>query len=133
MRAALSQVKSGKAVVVLDETRELIASISTQPDRFLVLITKSGRILVLQSHEIPLRQRGKGVRLIGISRKDLFSEDDALEHVLSVAPQAKVAITCGQRTMTLPPKKLAEYLGKRGNLGKRLPRGYTKVSSVRLV
>ena len=133
VRAALSQVKSGKAVVVLDKTRELVASISLQPDYAIVLITKGGRLLVLQSQEIPLRQRGKGVRLIGISRKDLFSEDDALEFVLCVAPQAKVAVTAGQRTMTLTPKKLAEYLGKRGNLGKRLPRGYTRVSSVEIV
>lgn len=131
--AALSQVKSGKAVVVLDDARELIASVSIQPENVVVLITKGGRILALQSHEIPLRQRGKGVRLIGISRKDLFSDDDALEFVVSVAPQDKIAITSGQRTMTLTPKKIAEYVGKRGNLGKRLPRGYTKVSLVRLV
>ena len=133
VRAAMSQVKSGKAVVVLDDARELIASTPIQPDSVVVLITRGGRILALQSHEIPLRQKGKGVRLIGISRKDLFSEDDALEFVVSVAHQAKVAVTAGQRTMTLTPKKIAEYVGKRGNLGKRLPRGYTKVSSVRLV
>ena len=131
--AALSQVKSGKAVVVLDDSRELITSVSIQPDCFVVLITKSGRILALQSHDIPVRQRGKGVRLIGISRKDLFSDDDALEFAISVAPQERVAITAGQRTMTMTSKKIAEYVGKRGNLGKRLPRGYTKVSKVRLV
>lgn len=131
--AALSQVKSGKAVVVLDDARELIASIAIQPDSVVVLITKGGRILALQSQEIPVRQRGKGVRLIGISRKDLFSDDDALQFVVSVAPRDKVSVISGQRTMTLTPKKIAEYVGKRGNLGKRLPRGYTKVSSVRLV
>lgn len=132
VRAALSQVKSGKAVVILDDTRELVASTSVQPDSVVVLITKGGRILVLQSQDIPVRQRGKGVRLIGISRKDLFSEDDALQFVLCVAPRSKVSVKCGQRTMTLTQKKLAEYLGKRGNLGKRLPRGYTKVTSIEL-
>ncbi len=131
--AALSQVKSGKAVVVLDDARELIASVAIQPESVIVLITKGGRILALQNHEIPVRQRGKGVRLIGISRKDLFSEDDALQFVVSVAPRDKVAVISGQRTLTLTPKKIAEYVGKRGNLGKHLPRGYQKVSSVRLV
>ena len=131
--AALSQVKSGKAVVVLDDARELIASVAIQPETVIVLITKGGRILALQNHEIPVRQRGKGVRLIGISRKDLFSEDDALQFVVSVAPHDKVAVISGQRTLTLTPKKIAEYVGKRGNLGKHLPRGYQKVSSVRLV
>lgn len=131
--AALSQVKSGKAVVVLDDARDLIASVAIQPETVIVLITKGGRILALQNHEIPVRQRGKGVRLIGISRKDLFSEDDALQFVVSVAPHDKVAVISGQRTLTLTPKKIAEYVGKRGNLGKHLPRGYQKVSSVRLV
>ncbi len=130
---ALSQVKGGKAMVVLDESRELVAANPCQEDSIVVLITKGGRILALQSEDIPVRQRGKGVRLIGISRKDLFSEDDALEFAVSVAPNAKVAVKSGQRTMTLTTKRIEEYVGKRGNLGKRLPRGYAKVSSVRLV
>lgn len=131
--AAISQVKSGKAVVVLDDSRELVAAVSTREAGFVVLITKGGRILVLQNEDIPVRQKGKGVRLIGISRKDLFSDDDALAFAVCIAPLSKIAVTSGQRTMTLTPKKLAEYLGRRGNLGKRLPRGYTKVTWVEVV
>jgi topoisomerase-4 subunit A len=53
--------------------------------------------------------------------------------VVAVLPAgASLLLTCGQRTMTLAPGDLKDYLGKRGQRGALLPRGWRKVDRLDL-
>jgi topoisomerase-4 subunit A len=125
------KVKAGKTVVVLQEGSELLPP-STLPDNGrIVLVSDRGRLLVVDSEAVPFRSRGTGVSLIGLSTRGQ-SESDRLTHVLGIGQNDSVEVVSGKRTMTLSPKKLLDYVGRRANRGRMLPRGYTNVSSLRI-
>ena len=123
------KVKAGKTVVVLQEGSELLPPTPIPQDGRLVLVSNRGRILVVDGESVPFRSRGTGVGLIGLSTRGQ-AESDKLIHVLGIGPSDSVEIRSGKRTMTLTPKKLQEYEGRRANRGRMLPRGYTNVSTL---
>ena len=125
------KVKGGKIVVVLQEGSELLSPSRVPDDGHVVLISNQGRMLVVDADSIPSRTRGMGVSLIGLSSRGQ-DEPDRLIHILGIGPNDSVEVTAGKRTMTLSPKKLLEYAGRRGNRGRKLPRGYTNVSGLRI-
>ncbi len=125
------KVKAGKAVVVLQDGSELLPPSSVPEDGCVVLVSNKGRILVVDSESVPFRSRGMGVGLIGLTAR-AQSEPDKLAHLVGIGPNDSVEISSGRRTMTLTPKKLQEYVGRRANRGRLLPRGYTNVSSIRV-
>lgn len=125
------KMKGGKTVVVLQEGSELLSPSSLPEDGCVVLVSTQGRMLVVDGDSVPFRSRGMGVGLIGLTGKGQ-DESDRLIQVLGVGPNDSVEVTSGRRTMTLTPKKLFEYAGRRGNRGRRLPRGYTNVTGLRI-
>ena len=126
------KVKAGKAVVVLQDGSELLPPSSIPEDGRIVLVSDRGRMLVIDAESVPFRSRGMGVGLIGLTARGQ-SEPDGLVHVLGIGPSDSVEITSGRRTMTLTPKKLQDYEGRRSNRGRTLPRGYTNVTRLQLV
>ena len=125
------KVKSGKSVVVLPQDAELLPPSAIQHEGRVILVTDGGRMLVLESESIPTRSRGMGVGLIGLGGKG-STEADQLAHALSIGAEDSVRITSGKRTMTLTAQRLVDYVGRRSNRGRKLPRGFTKVDKVEL-
>ena len=129
--SAAVKVKAGKSVIVLPEDSDLLPPSDLPSNGKVVLVSSSGRMLVLDGETVPTRARGIGVSLIGLGRQDQHAHDE-LAHVLGIGPEDSVQITSGKRTMTLAGKRLREYEGKRSNRGRMLPRGYTKVDKVEI-
>ena len=125
------KVKSGRAVVMVQEGSELLPPSPLPEDGRIVLVSDQGRVLVVDGESIPLRSRGMGVSLMGLSARGQ-SQPDRLVQVLGIGSKDSVEITSGKRTMTLTPKKLQDYEGRRANRGRLLPRGYTNVSGLRI-
>ncbi len=133
VEAAVTNIRAGKTVMVMEEDQVLLHPSIVHPQGLIVLITKTSRILVLSVGDIPQRRRGKGVRLVGLSLRTPDKTADSLKEVVCVAPKTKVLITSGKRKLTLNHKKLSEYIGSRGRMGHKLPRGYSQVDSLELV
>lgn len=125
------KVKAGKTAVVLQDGSELLPPSPVPEQGRIVLVSDRGRMLVIDGETVPFRSRGMGVGLIGLNARGQ-PVPDKLVHVLGIGPNDSVEITSGKRTMTLTPKKLLDYEGRRGNRGRTLPRGYTNVTSLHL-
>ena len=126
---AQTRLKVGKSVVTVSDGRELLGPEVLSDMDFVALVSKQGRLLVLRVDDIPVRNRGKGVKLIDVRKE----ESDRLCFALPFRSEDKLCITAGKRTYTMKPKNLEDYLGSRANRGKLLPRGYTNVASIEVV
>lgn len=128
----ITQMKGGKAVVILDESRVLLQPMVAPTNGLLALITQSGRLLVIRINDVPIRKKGKGVRLISLPKKDLFEETDKLSFARCVDDATKFVLYSGKRKKIFRNQDLTDYLGNRGTRGKLLPKGFRKVDSVDL-
>lgn len=129
---SITQMKGGKSVVILEESRVLLQPVVVPKNSFLALITQSGRLLVIRVNDVPIRKKGKGVRLISLPKKDLFEETDRLCFSRCVDDSTKLVLYSGKRKKIFRHQDLADYLGNRGTRGKYLPKGFRKVESVDL-
>lgn len=125
------KVKAGRVVVLLQEGHELLQPSTVEENGRVALVSDQGRMLIVDCVEIPFRSRGSGVALMGLSGREQ-TEPDKLVHILGIGPNDAVQITSGKRTMTLAPKKLKDYEGRRANRGRRLPRGFTSVTHLNI-
>ena len=124
-----TKLKVGKSAVVVDEHRTLLPPEAMNDKQYVALLSATGRMLVLRSDDIPMRSRGKGVKLIDLGR----DSSDTLRFTLPFDANDKLCITAGKRTYTMKPKNLEDHIGSRATRGKLLPRGYTNVSRIEIV
>ena len=132
LSAAITQMKGGKSVVILEESRELLLPVVAAEQGLLALFTKSGRLLVINVGDVPIRKSGKGVRLIHLPKSDLFDDLDKLCFTVCVGNNDNVIVHSGKRKKILKSRDLAEYAGNRGTRGKLLPKGFRNVDQVEL-
>lgn len=102
---------------------------NTESD-LLVAVTNEGRMLCFPVSELPVLQRGKGNKIIGIPSGRVA---DRLEFVASMAvvpAEGALTVYAGKRHLTLKAADLAHYIGERGRRGNKLPRGFQNVERV---
>jgi topoisomerase-4 subunit A len=120
--------KAGKSVLNVSQAGVVAPAPVTSPDSDEVMVvTRQGRALVFPLRELPVMNKGKGLKLIQIPGADVAKGADAVVAVLSVPAGAGVRIYSGQRFMTLKAGDLAGFRGERGRRGEKLPRGYQRV------
>ena len=127
--------KNGKAVITLPKKAKIIEPIfvnDMEHDQ-LVVITLEGRLLMFPLKDMPILPRGKGNKIIHIPAKDASARKDAVIMVRMLPKGSSITIYAGKRTLTLKPGNLEDYSGKRGQRGRKLPRGYQKVDDVEIV
>ncbi|MGH8570145.1 MAG: DNA gyrase C-terminal beta-propeller domain-containing protein, partial [Gammaproteobacteria bacterium] len=124
--------KAGKVVLsVPSGARVLLPVLVTDPGSDLcAAATARGRLLVFPIFELPLLQKGKGLRIIQVPSAKLAAREEFVAGVCSVPEGGSLVVVAGQRHLTLTPRDLAAYLGVRGTRGKMLPRGFQNVSGV---
>ncbi len=124
--------KAGKALLSLPKgARVLTPSPVTdmKTDR-VVAISNEGRMLVFPVADLPVLNRGKGNKIIGIPSKRVFSREEYVIAVAAVPESGKLTAYSGKRYITLKQSDLEHYAGERGRRGNKLPRGFQKVDAV---
>lgn len=124
--------KAGKAVISLPKGARVLPPLFVQnsDSDLLVAVTNEGRMLCFPVSELPVLQRGKGNKIIGIPSGRVA---DRLEFVASMAvvpSQGSLTVFAGKRHLTLKAADLAHYIGDRGRRGNKLPRGFQNVERV---
>jgi len=124
--------KAGKVVLsVPSSARVLLPVMVTDPGSDLcAAATAHGRLLVFPVSELPLLQKGKGLRIIHVPSAKLAAREEFVAGVGSVPEGGSLVVVAGQRHLTLTTKDLAAYAGGRGTRGQMLPRGFQNVSGV---
>ncbi len=129
-----SRNKSGKAVVSVPQGADVLPSVKitdVATDRVAV-VSSNGSMLVFPLADVPEMSRGKGNRLFGIPGKKFR---DGLESMIAVAVVpvgAKLRIYSGKRHTTIKYAELDNYLGERGQRGRKLPRGFQSVQQLEI-
>ncbi len=128
----LAKNKAGKALFNLPAGAEILPPVwleNVETDQ-LAVAAGDGRLLVFSASEMPVLNKGKGVRLINIPQAAFASKREWL-HSVTVVPDTKsVTLHAGKRHLTLKPADIQHYTGERGKRGNKLPRGLQKVTKV---
>lgn len=114
--------KSGKSVVNLDDTANLMATAINDNDTHIAIISKTGYLLIYPLNELVEIKRGKGNKLIHLTN------DDTIVSIITLNENNSLLITAGKRTLTLKPADIMTYLGHRNEQGYLLPKGFQKVN-----
>jgi len=130
----LSRNKSGKAVLSVPQGGAVlpVSPVHSLTDDLVIAISSSGAMLSFPVGELPEMARGKGNKIFNIPGKAFKDGSEQMVAVAVVPPKAKLRIDSGKRHTTIKFSELDHYAGTRGQRGKKLPRGFQTVASVRV-
>jgi len=128
----LTKKRQGKAVITLPQGSTLLQPyVLDKANQALALITQQGRLLIIDLETIPHVQRGKGNKLISLSKSDKHAVFDEIVNYTVIDPENNnLIVYTKKRKLTLQPDSLARYHGKRASKGQLLPRGFRQVHAI---
>jgi len=131
LESQVSRNKAGKAVITVPSGASVLPAMRVHSDEDLVAaISNTGSMLTFPVNELPALSRGKGNRIFGITSKN-FNAGTEFMTALAVVPKGgKLRIDSGKRHTMIKFSELENYLGTRGQRGRKLPRGFQTVNSV---
>ena len=128
----ISRNKSGKSVISLPAGASVLksAAVNSLTDDVVCAISNTGSLLSFPVGELPEMAKGKGNKIYGIPGAKLKTGEESMIALAVMAPKQKLRITSGKRHTIIKFKELEDYMGTRGQRGRKLPRGFQKVDAV---
>jgi topoisomerase-4 subunit A len=99
-------------------------------EQMIAAATLEGRLLIFQAKELPELAKGKGNQIIRIPKKDFDENKDKLIILHLLEKDLGLVIHSGKRVLNITTNMIVDFIGKRGNRGKILPRGFRKVQKL---
>lgn len=125
--------RKGKHVLSLADNAIAMPLIMVAPTASLVAVaTSAGRLLVFEFSMLPELSKGKGNKIISIPKESLLNGDESVAAICCFSSGEVLELVSGKRAMIVRDDILANYMGKRAQRGKMLPRGFRKVDSLRI-
>jgi topoisomerase-4 subunit A len=127
-----SKMKAGKAMVSLpgDSAPVAPAIIASEEADTVVCVTSDGYLLAFPLSDLPALSKGKGNKLINIPPKRLKAGEEHMIGMVVVAQREEVLVWAGQRYLRLGKKDLEHFRGERAKRGRKLPRGFQRVTLI---
>ncbi|SLM32123.1 DNA topoisomerase IV, subunit A [Desulfamplus magnetovallimortis] len=125
--------KNGKAMINLPDNADLMQpEYVYSPEKDLIAtITTAGRLLIFPVNEMPILEKGKGNKIIGIPRDQLKVKGGERIKLLKIIEEdSTIIVHSGKRLLKLKPANQENYRGKRGQRGRKLPRGYQSIHAL---
>jgi len=125
----VSKHRGGKSVLTLAKGAAVLPPVMLGPDAeaLLAAVSVQGRLLVFPVAELPALGRGKGNKILDITRAAFAAGEDALAALATVPRDGALLLYAGQRKMRLKGRDLERFRAERGRRGARLPRGFQRV------
>jgi topoisomerase-4 subunit A len=95
-------------------------------------VTSGGYLLVFKLSELPELSKGKGNKLINIPPKLLKAGEEFMVGLAVIPQGGELLIWAGQRYLRMSRKDLEHYTGDRAKRGRKLPRGFQRVTKIEL-
>ena len=126
--------KAGKQVLTLPAGADAlpIAAISDAQDGVIVVATSQGYLLAYYLCDLPEMARGKGNKLIQIPPK-ARKAGERVAGAIAIAAGEDCLVWAGQRYLRLSWSDTENYWGERAQRGRKLPRGFQRVTRLSLV
>jgi topoisomerase-4 subunit A len=112
----VAQTKSGKQVLNVKGDVEAVACTAAIGDHLAVL-GKLRKLLIFPLSELPEMARGRGVKLQSYS-------SDSLADVAVFTLKEGLTTRTGDRHRTFLKDEIADWIGKRAQAGRKVPRGF---------
>jgi topoisomerase-4 subunit A len=126
--------KSGKAVLSAPVGSRILPPVpvrNLEEDR-IVAVTTDGYMLVIPAADLPLMSRGKGNKIINIPSAKLKNREEYLATLECIQTGEAITLHAGKKHKKMNFSEVSEFFGERGRRGKKLPRGYQKVSAMEI-
>lgn len=126
--------RNGKACLNLPDYAKILPprAIASRETDFIACVSNTGRLLVFTATELPVLTRGKGNKLMNIPTRDAATRSEYLIDIQTFAPEDTLIIQSGKRHLSLKAQDRESYVGKRGQRGQKLPRGFQQVTHLRI-
>ena len=131
--AAQSKNRNGKSCMSIPDGHQMLA-VQVLPkldDCYLALLNSMGRLLIIPLTDLPILSKGRGNCLIKC-KPGLGHDTVNLLAAVVINPQQNLLLTDKKQTHQWDFNKWKNFIGKRGQTGKNLPKGMTAVNSLNL-
>ena len=109
--------KKGKNIINLKNNDELL-NVHFLENKYLALVSKNEKLLVFDTASLPTLNKGAGVQLMKITDKDFIVDSSLFD--------LKQGLSWNKVSKTKNLKDVQFWLGKRAQVGKKIPKGFNK-------
>ena len=109
--------KKGKNIINLKNNDELL-NVHFLENKYLALVSKNEKLLVFDTSSLPTLNKGAGVQLMKIKDKDFIVDSSLFD--------LKQGLSWNKVSKTKNLKDVQFWLGKRAQVGKKIPKGFNK-------
>jgi topoisomerase-4 subunit A len=129
-----SKMKAGKAMISLPGDSEPVAPaiITSDAADTIACVTSDGYLLAFPLAELPALSKGKGNKLINIPPKRLKAGEEYMIGMVVVSLTEEILVWAGQRYLRIGKKDLEHFRGDRAKRGRKLPRGFQRVTRIEI-
>ncbi|WP_342228038.1 DNA topoisomerase IV subunit A [Rickettsiella endosymbiont of Rhagonycha lignosa] len=128
-----SKNRNGKALLKLSPHAHVLPLLMVNhiDSSYIALATNTGYLLIISAQELPILARGKGNKMIQIPPKKLELREEFISKIVILPTKnSKLVLISGKKQFILKGSDLANYIGKRGQRGHKLPRGLQKLDAL---
>lgn len=128
----ISRNKAGKVVISVPAGATVLPAVgvASLTDDIVCAISNTGSLLCFPVGELPEMSKGKGNKIYNIPTAKFKSGEETMLALAVVSPKQKLRIISGKRHTVIKFRELENYLGSRGQRGRKLPRGFQKVDAI---
>jgi topoisomerase-4 subunit A len=129
-----SRVKAGKAVLSVPQGARPVMPVSFDPEseNTVICATSDGYLLAFPLQDVPGLSKGKGNKLINIPPKRLKAGEESMVGLTVMAEKQEILVWAGQRYLRMSAKDIEHFRGDRAHRGRKLPRGFQRVTQIEL-
>ena len=124
--------KAGKAVLSLPQAARILppCMIESKEESSVVAVSNEGRVLIFPLVDLPELSRGKGNKMIDITKARSNTREEFMHSFTLLEPHQILKVFSGKRHIALKTTDLDHYRGERGRRGRKLPRGFQKIDRI---
>ena len=106
------------------------ATVDSVEEAMVVCATSEGHLLAFPLSELPELSKGKGNKLINVPPKRLKAGEEWMVGMAVKEPGEEILVWAGERYLRMANKDLEHYIGDRAKRGRKLPRGFQRVTKI---
>jgi topoisomerase-4 subunit A len=129
-----SRVKAGKIMISLPAGATPVMPVDMKPGggQTIICATSDGYLLAFPLEDVPELSKGKGNKLINIPAKRLKAGEEFMVGLTVMGKKDEILVWAGQRYLRMSAKDIEHFQGDRAHRGRKLPRGFQRVTKIEL-